>query len=304
MRRPSFTSQSTVANGIPAVVGSPGASTVGPLGRALSSSQPASLPPSAASSLTSPCVVPWHPHGGSLTLPVSTGNHSCTLPVSRLSSSPPRRGTSPLREHQCLVTPVATPRVLDGIGACGSLGTPRGRSLNAPQQDMATLKAVRGEVELGLTPLRQELHELCDSMVTRMEAVEAWLRVWISRLLFESMHWKNDLRSMARLRRLAEAPQLDTVVPIAFVLSPLATKFGPQTVLHQDQRTTLVANLAKREGAYPSLRTERPLGEPPHLTNVKGPAVSLRPYVSLNAKFRACRRESLRLYRVCFGQST
>ena len=73
--------------------------------------------------------------------------------------------------HQ--VTPVATPRVLDGIGACGSLGTPTGRSLNAPQQDMATLKAVRGEVELGLTPLRQELHELCDSMVTRMEAVES-----------------------------------------------------------------------------------------------------------------------------------
>lgn len=120
--------------------------------------------------------MPWHPHGGSLSLPVSTGNHSCTLPVkapSRLSSSPPRRGTSPLREHQCLVTPVATPRVLDGIGACGSLGTPTGRSLNAPQQDMATLKAVRGEVELGLTPLRQELHELCDSMVTRMEAVES-----------------------------------------------------------------------------------------------------------------------------------
>jgi hypothetical protein len=39
-------------------------------------------------------------------------------------------------------------------------------------QDIATLKAVRAEVESGLAPLRQELIQLCESMAMRMEAVE------------------------------------------------------------------------------------------------------------------------------------
>jgi len=98
-----------------------------------------------------------------------------SMPPSSRNLSPVRRTSSPTRSPPSLVSPhQQVSRERSGSISGTVPATPRGGAgMTSPRvQDIATLKAVRAEVESGLAPLRQELLQLCESMALRMEAVE------------------------------------------------------------------------------------------------------------------------------------
>lgn len=101
---------------------------------------------------------------------------------------------------------------------------PGSASTSSPgRADMASLKAVRAEVEMGLAPLRLELKGLCESMASRMENLEGQMQH-----LAESLSHRMNLVELELREHLCASPQKAAA---AAGLVP-----GPYTVLRGQSR--------------------------------------------------------------------